>query len=367
MQIVPFILLDEKILDVYGLCPYKDDDKISLWIRSQNDNGQLYMYLKGRIIDGVDIASAKNEIKVLDTWFEAFFKDNMTAANLDVLDTIIVYFITFKDKKTKIAKAKHNMILNNLFHLVNASGIPIHLWLEVKYNTSIVHPLGVNTESESLKKYIKNVSAYKEANTKFKQSNKYMENRQKYLMAAYEDYVCSGKNKYKKYIKTSKQNPSYIGDKWSKMTDTQRLDRFEGYISSIMQWKDEASVTSISSTLLDMYTTKQLRYTNIKWNSRMGVIENITNVDFDDNGNPTIIEHVPVVKRVQHEEVFDVTVLNEQLLYHIISCPGMPIEDVLEQVFNDVRVKPSRAMKKVMMENYHVIMNTIKTYPFIED
>jgi hypothetical protein len=365
-----FILFDEALLKLYGICPYTNDEKTYSWLKNQNDEGEAYYFLKKKIIDGCDIIKAKSEKEALEKWFESYFAVKFTPEQRELFDNTVLYFLKSKDApcKTKLAKAKHNIILNNLFKLDNEVQIPVHKFINVKFNLNLVHPVAQEQKHE-LKDYYTKVSEYKSCITRLKQSVKFQDNKMKYLTQVYYEYGIDN-SIFKQYSINIKQVGKYKNSKWSKMTKEERIDRFNSYLQSKLHWKSEHDISVFSDALDDLYTSKQIRYTNIKWDSKMGIIQNINGIEFQDDTIVSTVQKLGTVSKpcLNEKYVFDnIGIINEQILYRLLLDINVDVNDIYYDICKELKIdKIPRACKKVIISTCTAFKDTINTNEFTD-
>lgn len=357
-----FILFDETLLKLYGICPYKNDEKTYSWLKNQDDDGEGYYFLKKKIIDGCDIIKAQEEARLLENWFECYFANKFKPEHHEVFDSTMLYFLNSKDGfcKTKLAKAKHNIILNNLFKLDNEIQIPVHKFINAKFNLDITHPVA-QEQKHQLNEYYSKVSELKSCLTRLKQAIKFQDNKMKYLTRIYNEY-CIDNSIFKQYSVIIKQSGKYKSSKWSKMTQEERIDRFNSYLQTRLHWKNEKDIQHYSHVLDNLYTLKEIRYTNIKWDSKSGIIRNIIGIEFKDDD--VIVTQKPLVNNTnesymnEHVILDNIGIINEEILYRLLSSPKLELDvnDIYWCICKELHIhKIPRSCKKL-------ISSTITTF-----
>lgn len=364
-----WILLDEKILESYGLCPYLDsDEKTRLWLENQDDKGYLYNYFKEKIVDGKDVEKQTGIKKSREDWFDNYLNSRITGEHLESFTEIIQYFNNFSKNsvKTKLAKARYNLVINNLFHLCNVTQTPIYNYINAKYGTNIQHPI-TYVQTKHTKEFNEHVVEYKSALLKLKQACKYRDNRQQFLVDAYTAFIESNENVYKGYTIIVKQKPRCIGEKWSKLTKEDRLERIYSFLQSKMSWYSDDVLADLVNQIYSLYECKKIVYTQFKWNSRLGLIRDINGVNIK-NGEVSITTTTsPKRQEYDEEKVLEEfkNEINEQILYNILVNKSVTLDELCTIFIRILRVeKLSRNIRKYIKTTLGVFTEIIEINKF---
>lgn len=333
-----FLLLEEKILEAYGLCT--NESEMDKWLESQEDKGNLYYSLKNRI-DGVNVRIYEQQIKEYEQWFCKFFNSFL---DTKVLEEILVYFEDYTRPKTSIEKIKYSEIYDKIFKLSNHSFIPVNEYISARYNIQIKDHIS-NVNNDILVDYNKNIITLKEIVNKLSSEYKFINNKTRYLSDKLYNFDIV---KYQKYIKINRQVSTEYAKLWSKLNKKEKENRIVEYIH-----KKVSTDEDVIKDILDSYQNKGIQYNNIKWNAKYGEIDNITNII----DNKVQVKSKTVPKSI-FEENSNERMINELILYTLITS-----DKTYEQVINDICVKLNKKLifhdKKVIKTKYNVIKETI--------
>jgi len=311
-EIPAFLFFNQNIINKYGICPFIKILDVPIeeviqnrknWLNLQDDNGKLYYDLYDKICLLKDKNLLEEELKSLDSYFDKIHKSILNEKNLELFDISINYIIEYLNCqiKTKKIKDKFKIVINNLSIIVNELDIPIHEYLNEKYNI----PLQINNfnlkekianvisfECKMIKDdYINALNKYKQIKEDIKKDYKYTKNVTNNLKQLLCDFLLNKKNS--NTVTEIKQEGKYF-KKWSLLNLIEKSDRLESFSKMFVNnflvntnlietnLKDKF-INDLSKLLIDSLNSKELIYKNIKWNINIGIIEKINNLKYDND------------------------------------------------------------------------------------
>lgn len=292
-----FLFFHKDIIDSYDICPYimlTDDvynNRLN-WLNNQKDNGKLYYDLYNKFINKVEHTSFLEKKSELTKFFCNIHEEYLSPANYELLQLTEVYIKDYISLaiKTKKLKDKFKIIINNISNIVIESGFNIDQYLSCHYGLYIP----INKDKVSPKRDELNIynDIYNDKIIEYKNLLESIENSEKYLYQ-----MCNNlKQDLYQYIynqihtknKSISQDGKYF-KKWSKLTDDEKLDRYYSFIEFyIKKYVAEPGLINIDDIEISINCVKKLidenfnkiKFKNIKWNIKKGVIEKIYSLKF---------------------------------------------------------------------------------------
>lgn len=310
-----FLFFHSNILEKYGLCPYiqiKENDTSDniysyrkKWLSEQEDQGKIYFDLYEKLIEKKDLRLLELHLVDIEKQFSKIVNYVLSDSQKELYNTSCEYIEEYINApvKTKRIKEKFKVITNNLSILYNETTIPLYLYLCEKYNL-IIRVNNINSNStpkiDKLSYYLQEfqnlLENYKETNKKIQSTTKFIQNTINNLRFNQNHFIQHNKlptNLMYNNINTNtiKQKGNYF-KKWSKLNEEERSDRFLSFSSYYVDKKlimsqlidnnqREELILSLHTKLINWYEQKLLRYKYIKWNIQSGVIENISNMNYN--------------------------------------------------------------------------------------
>lgn len=299
-----FLFFHKDIIDTYGRCPYiliteETKDQRQNWLDDTPDNGQLYYHLYDKFILRKEHESLIEQRFEFDNYFNSIHQDYLSESQLKLLNEIQEDIQEYVNSpiKTKKLKDKFKIIVNNLSNLVLESELCINEYLSALYKMFIPvntlkndkNNINVNTNGELISKiYDDKVVKYKELLDKIDTSTRFLKNTITNLNTELYEYIY-----HQKYVKKKNINQSgkYF-KKWSVLTDEEKLDRYESYIEFFINkylvepkiLENEQDIENMKESVRKLIQEdfKRIKFKDLKWNVKRGMIEQIHCLKFDE-------------------------------------------------------------------------------------
>lgn len=398
-----FLFFHKDIIDSYDICPYiilTDDvynNRLN-WLNNQKDNGKLYYDLYDKFINKVEHTLFLEQKTELIKFFCNTHKEYLSSNNYELLQLTEFYIKDYISLviKTKKLKDKFKIIINNISNIVIESGFNIDQYLSCHYglyipiNKDKVHTKKDNTENLHIPSSCNNI--YNDKIIEYKNLLESIENSSKYLYK-----MCNNlKQDLHQYIynqnHVKKKSISQAGKyfkKWSKLTDDEKLDRYYSFIEYyIKKYLAEPGLININDIETSINCVKKLindnihkiKFKNIKWNIKTGVIEKIYSLKFkEEDKSFYIITQKESTKEEQEIKVKKISskkalinketekIINEELVIYILylknnnklNIPNVSKDinlKLLKQEFLD-KIKNKLHVKRITGNDKHQINN----------
>ena len=311
-----FLFFDKTIINKYGLCefiiPNKTQENFSFnrknWLENTFDNGKLYHNLYDKIINEIEIKKQRHLLFELEIYFDKYINDTFTESQKLSFNESKQFLQEYLDCniKTKKVKEKYKIIVNSISLLVIETNLFLHSWLSIKYNCDIPINNFTTKEIDMTLKFMSDtfnekLLQYKEIKESVKNNIKFISNTKNNLQLELYEYL------FKKPIIIQKQISKFSTQKWSSLTDIEKNDRFESfsnyfvdkYLISSDLLESNLKDTTIQF-LINLLKNCNLKSKNIKWNSKNGVIDKITTLQW--NPIEQILFIQPDVKPIEIEK-----------------------------------------------------------------
>jgi hypothetical protein len=351
--ITDFLLLEDAILEKYGLYMDSEDNKEE-WLKSQVDSGELYYTLYEKVIDKKLINESLQLTEHLSVYLIDYIQTRLSPEDYLRFTSAVKYFEKGEPLKSKISKLTREMNVRDIEDLSSTYKIPINTFVYTKFSIKTPHKeMYTETKHELDDKLVK----YKLHVSKLKDAKRFVENKTKYLVNEMEKYNSEvNLEKYTKYKRTIKKDSKYKGMNWSKLAVN---DKHEVIIEYITNKYPERS-KEISQFVIDAYNSKSIEYRSIKWVKEHGYIRDITGILID----PDTFECS--VKKEDKQKTFieaNPGIVNEEMLYQVLAY-NHSIENCiskLQNVFSIQKVSFSNSKKLTLL--YNDIKNVIEDNP----
>lgn len=299
-EIPAFLFFHKDIIDIYGICPYiilNDNVKENRlnWLSNQNDKGELYKNLYNKLILKTEYNSLLNQKDDMENYFKNLHTDYLNKSQYNLLETSEEYLKEYihSNIKTKKIKDKFKIIINNISNIVIETGLNINDYISYLYNIHI--PINIRKEQENIellctdkflsKIYNDKIIEYKNIIDSIENSQKYLNNTQNNLKQELYQYI------YNK-LHVKKKSLSYNGKyfkKWSELSDEEKLERYYAYLEYFInkylvepELIEENEIIPTINIVKKLITDnfKRLKFKDIKWNIKRGIIEKIIPLKF---------------------------------------------------------------------------------------
>jgi hypothetical protein len=292
-----FLFFHKDINNTYGICPYillnKDIKKNRLnWLDTQDDNGQLYRYLYDKYILKVEHISLLEQRDNLDAYFIKLHNDYLSESQLELLNNSKEYLKEYINSsvKTKKLKDKFKIIVNNISNIVIETGLDINEYISLYYGMYIPVNIRKDTIISDNKLFISTIyndklAEYKNILESIETSNRFLNNSTNNLKQELYQYIYNQQHVKKVSLN---QKGKYF-KKWSQLLDEEKLDRFYSFIEyfinkylvdpGLVKGLDiETLMNSVKNLISNNF--KRIKFKDLKWNVKKGIVENIYTLKF---------------------------------------------------------------------------------------
>lgn len=372
------LFLHHNIIQFYGKCPYinidfEKDTTESIfnnrkeWLEKTHDKGEEYMKLYNLLIKQEDLKNLKELLSKQDEDINLFITKLLNDEQSKLYTeskSFVQEYVNCLIKSKKI-KEKYKMIIYNLSILVEETNINIHEYISLKYGDNIlVNDLNRKKEINYFNKatayeFDNKVKKYKELKETIEKMIKYNQNTLKNLSNELYEYLLKlSKKNTQKRVQEGK-----FFKKWTLLTSDEKIDRLKSYANfyvnqiyeitythtdplkttSSTTGADESesekkelveysqNVSNLEKLLIDELNNKNIICKNIKWNMKLGYIENIYNLKYSSNIDGTNsfsiqknkdIKTSGIKRKASNKSVItkDIDkIINEQILLFIVS------------------------------------------------
>lgn len=367
------IFLHDTIIKNYGLCPYIqniDSDREQIkknrmeWLQQQSDKGDLYYELYNKTIKLSEIEVLEDHKKVIEKDIEYLINVTLNECQKQMYINIIELIYEYKTSKlkTKKIKEKLNKIIFLSEKLYNDSCLNIHDYLNKKTNINISINDNNMENNDSLRliqgNFNINLEKYDDILNKIKNSRKYVKNTLKHTYKSLELFLNQDHKP-----NTFKQQGKYF-KKWSLLTQEEKYERLKSYvtyyISKNFKNNDELN-EKMYQCIKTLFDNKVLNYSNIKWNEKVGLVEKINNIIYDENTN-TFITNIKEKSKIKKPSIRTILstqndeIINEHILTFLIKNKKEQniTDDKFKQLCFD-NIKSVLALKVISKSDYIIL------------
>lgn len=308
-----FLFFHKDIITAYNICPYillnenTKNNRID-WLKNQKDNGKLYNDLYDKYILYKEHNVLLNEKDNIICYFNKLHEDYLSPTQYELLKDSVEYLEEYINAniKTKKIKDKFKIIVNNISNLVMETGLNIHEYLFVHYKTFI--PINVKKEQDItlvsteelilktscsttraiINVYDDKIIEYKHILESIDVSQRFLRNSISNLNQELYQHIYTILHMKKEPIQ--RQKGKYF-KKWSQLTYDEKLDRYYSFIDYYLAKYlfepgliDEDSKESVIQNVKELvvHNFDKIKFKDIKWNVKNGVIEDIYLLKFNE-------------------------------------------------------------------------------------
>lgn len=294
-----FLFFHKDIVENYGMCPYIlmdeniRDNRLN-WLDNQSDNGQLYRYLYDKYILKVEHNILLHQKEDIEGYFIKLHKDYLSDSQYILLSESEEHLKEYINSpvKTKKIKDKFKIIVNNISNIVIETGLNINEYISSFYGVYI--PVNIKRSDDILISeqgefiatiYNDKVIEYKKLIESIETSTRFLNNSTNNLKQELYQYIYNQAT----VKKTFKNQKGKYFKKWSQLTDEEKVDRFNSFIEFfIMKYLVEPELITgdeIDNTIntvkkLVEDNMQQIKFKDIKWNIKRGIVEQINPLKF---------------------------------------------------------------------------------------
>lgn len=401
-----YLFLDEKVITEYGLCPYIKlnikyensdilitDDITKLrheWLNSTKDKGEMYLKLKEKIHDKIEEFDSLKQMSNEETNIRNYIKKTLNENEFETWEEWSKFANEYSECniKTKRIKEKYKILINKLSILYAETGIALHNFLSVYYNSNFLvndvitkeNGMNINMKLYTKDTFDKMIIDYKEAKEKYEKTSRYINNIRRNLNNELYLYL-SGKSNYKQHEIKLQQEGKYF-KRWILLTELERLERFDAFVEyyvekhmiqeNILAKEDKIkTVESLKTLLKDALKSKYLIYRDFKWNIERGIIETVKILRYNKHTkefyiNKPKIEEKPKrekAKRISTKTIFtksnEKTINDEMLMCIVNNKTKINMDQCIEKIKEKLKIKKISTLDKKLIEEKYKEMELI--------
>ena len=301
-----FIFFYKDIVNNYGICPYieiTDDifNKRKEWLSNQSDKGELYYSIYDKLIIQTDYNKLQLSKKAMEEELQKLHMNYLNSSQYDMFIKTEDIIKEYNDAniKTKKLKDKFKIIINNVSNLVIETGLNINEYIKNYYglyipiNIPIKHNIDIVIDANNkflVSLYNDKISEYVHIIEEIDILKRFINNTITNLKYELYQYLY-------KATSVKKQTVNQVGKcfkKWSKMTDEEKEERYNSFSEYFVTKylvnvniidKEQSHDMIISLNKLLKENMKRIKYKNIKWNIKKGIIEQISCLKYNSELN----------------------------------------------------------------------------------
>jgi hypothetical protein len=284
------------------------------WLDSQHDNGQLYRYLYDKYILKVEHNILLVQKQDLELYFNNLHGNYLSTSHINLLQSSEEYLKEYinSNVKTKKIKDKFKIIVNNISSITIETGLNINEFFSAYYRIYI--PVNIRKDQENIElsstgefmttMYNDKVLEYKKILDLLEVSQKFINNSTNNLKQELYQYIYN--QMHVKRVPLHQKGKYF--KKWSELKDDEKLDRYHEYITyfihkflvepGLIQGNNiETSINSVKNLITD--NVKRLKFKDIKWNVKHGIIEQVYPLKFKEEDTSFYLTQENVQENVQ--------------------------------------------------------------------
>ena len=368
------LFLNENIIKKYGLCPFininEDSENIYTkrleWLTSRDDNGTYYYKLYKDFFERESINILEQTKQNIEDSIEEFIKKILSESQIEIYNDSITFLKEYIacHIKSKRIKERYKGFINNMSILYSETSLLLHEYLSFKYNIHIVINDIYNQKSSIqdehskkteqmykvlyIEEFDKLVYKYDDTIKSLEQNIKFVNNTIINLNSNLYSYLTDNedflkqigilhvKNKSNQKEVIIKREGKYF-KKWTSLSNEERLERFLDFskyfvTKNIQLESSEEMVSKLYNLLKDNFLQKKIVYRNCIWNIKLGIIENVKILIYNNDTNEFILNNTTEnnttetsrqgVKKISTKTIITKHVekiINEELLYFIVK------------------------------------------------
>jgi hypothetical protein len=365
-----WLLLTSQVLNRYGTCPYlntsKSDDLLRRirWIQDQSDRGKfMYEKFSEYTIDKPrQLQEFKNQLQELSEQLSKTVKETLCPQDKRILEELLIVLEKRCNVKGMNKKFKNewNTALEKIDDLSNRYSFDFFKYTRICYNLYIRRNCMVKDTciiSELISDHQKLESKIHSMTVSLDNDKQDAFDRLYILIKANFEMEQIGK-----YFK-----------RWSGLTSEKKLER----ITSYCQWYLRKNV-NVSDSLEEMIqfvqkslSSKDLKVSDVIWNSKFGIITNIQ-LQYNSDSGFSVKVSEPTRRKIINQQtvssVIDNERINRLILYEIVKGNGyVNKSNVLDSVLDNVYMKQVKrdVLCKYIQQQYDVILQIVVNNPII--
>jgi hypothetical protein len=289
-----FIFFYRDIVNNYGMCPYIEItdnllNKRKEWLSNQNDKGELYYNVYDKLILQTDYKKLELSKSSIEEELQKLHINYLNASQYDIFIKTeeIIKEYNNANIKTKKLKDKFKIIINNISNLVIETGLNINEYIKSYYNLyipiniPIKHNIDIVDNQLLVSLYNDKILEYIHIIDEIDVMKRFINNTIMNLKYELYQYLYKAKS----IKKQSYNQEGKFFKKWSKMNDEEKEDRYNSFsyyfinkylvnVNIIDKERSHELIIALNKLLKENMT--KIKYKNIKWNIKKGIIEQIS-------------------------------------------------------------------------------------------
>jgi hypothetical protein len=344
-EIPAFLFFNKNVTSSYGKCPYIKIEENTFenrrrWLSDQKDGGKVYYELYDKVVKENELSKLLLNESESELYFENKHKIILNEAQYKLLSDALSYLREYMECpiKTKKIKEKFKIVVNHFSILVHETECKISEYFSSQLDFSIpINLIPVKerlelTNTSTQKKlfiddYNSKVSEYITIKDNISKSKKYIANVKANLKLELYEYLLESEKAVAKQIGNS------IGKRWNQLSEEERLDRYKSFsVYFVEKYLIKSNLITneqkdpILNTLTELLNNPESNL-NIKWNSKHGIIDKISNLKWDASSGFFLeaieeLEKKSIKKSVSAKTILtkeNEKVINEEILRFILQ------------------------------------------------
>lgn len=362
-----YLFFHKTIIDKYGSCEFIKFDIEDIdfnnrleWLNNTTDHGELYYNLYDKIENECENKLYINNKLYLEEFFDKMHNSYLTENQYKLLKEIMIAISEYNKQtiKTKKLKEKFNLIINNTSILVSETNLKINeylsdyfkLYIPINITKNIIY----NVSMCCSKEYDEKLNEYKKVIEDIEISKKYIFNTKNNLK---QELYLHFYNMSIKKIKITQKGKYF--KKWNLLTTEDKIDRYESFVEYFIdkflvepELIDNNKATDLKKELKELLKSeiKNIKYKNIKWDTTLGIIEQIKSLKYDDEKQIFyfVKDKAEIVKPRKASSIRSILnketekVINEELVLFIIKSKNnnkSNIKELKEECIDVLKTK----------------------------
>lgn len=370
-EIPGFLFFNKNIISAYGKCPYIKIEENTFenrkrWLLSQKDFGKMYYDLYDKIIKESELNDFIDQKNNLEAYFQHKHSLILNESQDKLLKDALVYLKEYIECpiKSKKIKEKFKIVVNHFSILVAETECNISDYYSLNFDFSIpINTANIKSDTVNMPQFNTNVinipmkGAIDDYNSRVNDYSRVKEN-----IVKSKRFISNVKANLKLELYehllecdkvVTKQTGNNIGKRWPQLTDQERFDRYKSFsfyfvekylIKSNLVNVDQMG--NIVSGLTEILTNSESDLI-IKWNSKEGIIDKISNLKWDISSGFFIENIERATKKSIKKSVSSKTILttenekiiNEETLKFILQNTNTKkiVDDMESHILKDLK------------------------------
>lgn len=376
-EIPGFLFFNKNIIMAYGKCPYIKIEENTFenrkrWLLSQNDFGKMYYDLYDKIIKETDFNEFIDRKNNLETYFQHKHSLILNENQDKLLKDALVYLKEYIECpiKSKKIKEKFKIVVNHFSILVAETECNISDYYSLNFDFSIpintvnIREKKIVVRSDIMKgavdDYNSNVNEYSQVKENIVKSKRFISNVKANLkLELYEHLLECDKV-------VTKQVGNNMGKRWPQLTTEERLDRYKSFsVYFVEKYLIKSNLVNVDKMVSIVSGLTELLANSdsdliIKWNSKEGIIDKISNLKWDVSSgffieNVEKSEKKSIKKSVSNKTILTTEnekIINEETLKFILQ--NTSTKKIVSDDISEADTHVLKDLKDIFIENIKI-------------